>query len=125
MNAASPRLGDSFYFLKRNMFSKGTALTKVSGFIGYIVPVLLCASQTWYPTESDLRHIEKVEKGNQIDNRKINWLQRVTLTNILHFLCAWKLLTCFSFYRFLMRSTIKTQKSCSSIRRRILDEDLK
>ena len=51
-----------FHFLKRNKSSKATTLTKLSGFIGYIVPVLTYAFETWYPTISDIRHIEKVHR---------------------------------------------------------------
>ena len=82
-----------------------TTLIKLSGSTGYKFPVLKFASQTCYPTESDLRQIGKVQKrvNRRRTEKSFGYKQSMTLLKLFPLSMYLKYMSCFSYHRFLMK----------------------
>ena len=61
-NLISKAMG-AFYKIKRSISKKTSFKSKLKFYCGYIVPIISYASQTWYPNKTELRQLERVQKG--------------------------------------------------------------
>ena len=75
----------AFYFLKRNCSTTSNIYTKLNGYIGYVVPVISYASQTWYPSKIEQKQLERVQRKatSWMCGKTMDYKQRLTMLDIL------------------------------------------
>ena len=52
----------ALWSLKRNLSLFTRMKSRLNAYIGYIVPIIMFGYQVWYPSKTDLRLIEKLQK---------------------------------------------------------------
>ena len=52
----------ALWSLKRNLSSSTPMKSRLNAYIGYIVRIIMCGCEVWYPIKTDLRLIEKLQK---------------------------------------------------------------
>ena len=70
---------NALYQLKRNLSQKSHWTTRLNAYTGYVVPILMYASQAWMPNKTNMKQLEHTEKNYKVDLILKHQIQRKTV----------------------------------------------